>query len=133
MKYLEKEFSSELKEKIKTIEAELSDLIEKLSNEYKLAFAQKGLDFEIALDRTGNDSFIPGYSSSITKGILGEDEHLELYRILIWECHRYFFGMPISKNIPGSKIVGNLMDESIEDLKLELNKYLLEQLGAAVD
>lgn len=69
----------------------------------------------------------------MTIGIFGEGEHLELYRILIWECHRYFLGMPISKNIPGSKIVGNLLDESIEDLKLELNEYLLEQLGAAVD
>ena len=74
MKYLEKEFSSELKEKINTIEAELSHLIKKLSNEYKLAFVQKDLDFDTALDRTGIDPFIPGYSSSMTIGIFGEGE-----------------------------------------------------------
>ena len=32
--------------------------------------------------------------------------------------------MPISAKIPGSKIIGELLDETFEDAKLELNEYI---------
>ena len=48
--------------------------------------------------------------------------------IKIWECDRYFLGLPISKNIPGSKIIGELLDESLVEVKEELKEYIKELL-----
>ena len=53
--------------------------------------------------------------------------------INLWECNRYFLGMPISKKNPGSKIVGELLDESFEDIKLELKEYIEEHLTLTDD
>jgi hypothetical protein len=47
-----------------------------------------------------------------------------LHIIKIWECDRYFLGLPISKNIPGSKIIGELLDESLVEVKAELKEYI---------
>ncbi|MGD7007281.1 hypothetical protein [Metabacillus sp. 84] len=129
MKYAEKEFTLDLKEKIKNNEAALKHLIEKLLNENKSVFKKKGLDFDAGYDRLGNDPFHPGYSSSISIGISDENgEPTDLYNINIWECDRYFMGMPISMKIPGSRIAGELLDESYEDIEVELKGYIEEQL-----
>lgn len=129
MRYVEKDFTLELKEKIKNIEAALKDLIEKLLVENETLFAKKGLHFDAGFDRVGHEPFQPGYNSSISIGISDEsDELTELHIIRIWECDRYFLGMPISRKVPGSKIVGELLDESFEDLKLELKGFIEEQL-----
>jgi hypothetical protein len=130
MKYVENDFTLNLKEKIKNNEAALQDLIEKLLEENKPIFAKKGLDFDAGFDRVGNDPFHPGYRSSISIGIIDESGELtDLHIITIWVCDQYFLGMAISKRILGSKIVGELMDESIEYIKLELKEYIEEQLN----
>src|SRR4051794_17480959 len=127
MKYVEKDFTLDLKEKIKNNEAAFKDLIEKLLNDYKPTFAKKGLNLDAGFDREGNDPFHPGYSSSISIGISDEGGDLtDLHIIKIWECDRYFLGIPISKNIPGSKIIGELLDESLSDIKLDLKEYIEE-------
>lgn len=46
------------------------------------------------------------------------------HRIVIWECQRVFFGVPTKWNIPGSKIVGDLMDQPYEKVALELKGHL---------
>lgn len=134
MKYAEKNFTSDLKEKIQSYEGALKFFIKKLLDENKPVIAKKDLDIDAGFDRVGNNPFHPGYSSSISIGISdksGELTHLHI--IKIWECNRYFLGMPISKDIPGSKIIGDLLDEKIEDIKLELKDYIEELFNLTDD
>ncbi|MTH55345.1 hypothetical protein GKZ89_18280 [Bacillus mangrovi] len=134
MKYKEKEFTSDLKEKIKNTEAALKSLIEKLVNENKPVFKKKGLDLDAEFERLGNDPFHPGYSSSISIGIYDENcELTDLQIIKIWECERHFLGVPVSKKIPGNKIAGDLLDESSEEIKQELKDFIGEQLTITND
>lgn len=134
MKYEAKEFTIELKEKITHYELALKDLIANLITEHKSVFTKKGLKLDAGFDKEGDDPFHPGYSSSISIGISVESSELiDLHIIKIWECSRYFLGMPVSKKIPGSKIAGELVDESFADLKLELKEYIEAQLISIVD
>ena len=68
MKFIERDFSLELKERINNNEAALKELIEKLLEENKSVFAKKGLAFDAGFYRVGNDAFHPRYSSSISIG-----------------------------------------------------------------
>ncbi|WP_404459816.1 hypothetical protein [Sutcliffiella horikoshii] len=130
MKYAEKHFTLELLEKINNNETALTDLMERLLVKNKPFFAKKGLDFHAEFERKGNDPFDPGYHSSISLAICDENDNLlDLNMITIWECDRYFLGLPVSKKIPGSKIAGELLDESPKDIKVELNEYINEQLS----
>ena len=87
------------------------------------------MDFDAAVNKIGNDPFKPGYSSTVSIGITEKgDELIELRIIKIWECERSFLGMPISKNILGSKINGELLDETLEEVKQELKEYIDEVL-----
>ncbi|MEH7383252.1 hypothetical protein V7138_22510 [Bacillus sp. JJ1533] len=134
MKYAEKDFTFDLKERIVINEATLKDLIGKLRDENKPIFAKKGLDFDAGFERMGNDPFLPGYSSSISIGISDESgELIDLHIIKIWECGRYFLGIPVSQKIPGSKIVGELLDDSLENIKSELNEYIEDHLSLTED
>ncbi|MDF2855823.1 MAG: hypothetical protein K0Q87_1674 [Neobacillus sp.] len=127
MKYQQKDFNTELKEIISNTEIALEDHIEKLLRENMSAFAKKNLDFDAGFDKEGNDPFKPGYSSSISIGIADRNgELIDLHIIKIWECERSLLGMPISKNIPGSKVIGELLDESLEEVKKELKEYIRE-------
>ncbi len=129
MKYALKDFNLDLKEKIASNEKALKDLIEKLSIEHEPFFSRKGMKLEAEFDRQGNDPFIPGYSSSISIAISDENGELtDLHIINIWECGRYFLGMPTSKNIPGSKIAGELLDDTFDEIQSELKEYIEEQL-----
>ncbi|MGG3572779.1 hypothetical protein ABES80_09865 [Bacillus gobiensis] len=129
MKYLQSEFTPDLKEKINRTEEQLRAHLEKLVSEYKSVFTNKNLDFEAGIEIEGSDPFQPGYHSSISIGIADEsNELLDIHIINIWECERYFLGLPISRNIPGSKIAGEFLDESFEDILMELNEYIEEQL-----
>ena len=84
---------------------------------------------DVGLDKEGIDPFIPGYSSSVSIGIIDESGELNhLYIIKIWECVRSFLGMPISFNIPGSKIIGELLDEELEEVKIGLKEDLEDLL-----
>ena len=130
MKYAEKNFTLDLLEKINNNEAALTDLMERLLMENKPVFAKKGLEFQAEFERKGNDPFNPGYNSSISIGICDENGNLlDLHMITIWECDRYFLGLPVSRKIPGSKLVGELLDESPKDIKAEWKEYIKEQLS----
>lgn len=129
MKYVEADFTLELKEKIKKTEVSLKELTEKLLEKNKAIFATRGLSLDADFDRKGDNPFEPGYNSSISFGVLDEKgDLLDLHLIRIWECERIFLGMPISKKIPGSKVIGEFLDESINDIRIELKEYLQEQL-----
>ncbi|MED1603627.1 hypothetical protein [Alkalihalophilus marmarensis] len=130
MIFQEKDFTLDLKEKINSIEIALYKLIEILLDEYKPTFAKKGLEFNAEFDRIGRNPFQPGYTSSISIGISDDEkeELTHLHTIKIWECERYFLGVPISKKIPGSKVTGELLDETYEDIELELKAFIVEQL-----
>lgn len=76
-------------------------------------------------DQHNNDPFMPGYCSSVTIGIADENEELiDLLIIKIWECERKIFGIPTSIKIPGSKIMGELLDETFEEIEVELKLYI---------
>lgn len=129
MKYQQKDFDEKLKGKIINLEVVLKDYAEKLLSQNKSVFAKKELDFDAGFDKVGNNPFKPGYSSSISIGIADKnDELIDVHIIKIWECESSLFGMPISKNIPGSKIIGELLDESMEEIKEELKEYIEEVL-----
>lgn len=132
MKYQQKDFTEELKIKIKNIESALKEHIEKLLNENKSVFSKKNLEFDADFNKEGDDPFNPGYSSSVAIGISDKTdkngELIDLHIIKIWECERTLLGMPISKHIRGSKIIGELLDESLEEIKEELKEYIEEVL-----
>ncbi|WP_066060192.1 hypothetical protein [Robertmurraya korlensis] len=132
MKYQQKDFTEELKMKIKNIESTLIEHIEKLLNENKPVFAKKNLQFDADFNKEGDDPFKPGYSSSVAIGVSDKtdknSEPIDLHIIKIWECERILLGMPISKQIPGSKIIGELLDESLEEIKEEFKEYFEEIL-----
>jgi hypothetical protein len=132
MKYQQKDFTEDLKTKIKNTEAELKKHIEKLLTENKSVFAKNNLELDADFDREGDDPFKPRYSSSVAIGVSDKTdkngELFDLHIIKIWECERTLLGMPISKNIPGSKIIGELLDESVEEIEEELKEYIKEYL-----
>ncbi|AXI08820.1 hypothetical protein CUC15_07775 [Oceanobacillus zhaokaii] len=104
--------------------------MEKLLKENKSVFAKKNLDFDAGFNKEGNNPFKPDYSSSVSIGIADKNgELIDLHIIKIWECERSLLGMPISKNIPGSRIIGELLDESLEEVKEELKEYIEEVLN----
>lgn len=129
MKYQERDFNSDLLQKIKNTESVLKLHLEKLVSEYKPLIAKKNLKFDAEFAIDGNAPFKPGYSSSVSIGLADESgELIDLHIIKIWECERTLLGMPITKNIPGSRIIGELLDESLEEIKVELKEYIEELL-----
>ncbi|EMF45514.1 hypothetical protein B481_3399 [Planococcus halocryophilus Or1] len=52
-----------------------------------------------------------------------------MHVITIWNCARIIFGLSVSKNIPGSKIIGDLVDESLKEIKKELKETIEEFLS----
>ncbi len=128
MKYQQKEFSSDLLERIKNTEAALKDYMNCLSIKYKPVFAQKKLGFEARFFKECNDPFTPGYISTTSIGIDENESLINLHTIKIWECNRYILGMPTSKNVPGNKIIGEFLDETLEDVKEELTDYINDLL-----
>lgn len=136
MKYQQKDFTEELKIKIKNTESALKEHIEKLLKENKSVFAKKNLELDADFGKEGDDPFKSGYSSSVAIGVSDNTdkngELIDLHIIKIWECERTLLGMPISKNIPGSKIIGELLDESVEEIKEELKEYIEEFLNEGI-
>ncbi|MBM7618598.1 hypothetical protein JOC95_000440 [Bacillus tianshenii] len=130
MKYTPKQFTPELLDKIKQTEQSLGSLLEEITQPYKNKFHNKGLELDSSFDQEGTDPFGPGYRSSLNIGIseTGGDL-LDLHTIVIWECQRTLLGNPIGKNIPGSRISGEFMDETINEINGELQAYLKEWLN----
>ncbi|MGG3563277.1 hypothetical protein ABES03_16930 [Neobacillus rhizosphaerae] len=133
MKYQQKDFTDDLKIKIKSTESALKGHIGKLLKENKSVFAKKNLAFNANFDQVGDDPFQPGYSSSVAIGVSDKadinGELIDLHIIKIWECERTFLGMPTAKNIPGSKITGELLDETVQEVREELKEYIEEILN----
>ncbi|MBM7602474.1 hypothetical protein JOC75_000444 [Metabacillus crassostreae] len=130
MKYQQRDFNTVLKEKIINNEMVLKDYIEKLLRKHKSAFAKRNLLLDAGFVKEGKNHFKPEYSSSISIGIANDNgEIIDLRIIRIWKCERYILGLPTSFTIPVSKIIGELLDQTIEEIKEELNEYIDELIG----
>lgn len=133
MKYQQKDFTQELKMKIQEMESALQEHSMTLLRENKSIFENRNLEFDAGFDINGSDHFQPGYCSTISIGITNKinltGELLNLHVITIWECQRSLLGLLVSKNIPGSKIIGELVEESLKEIKEELQEYIEEFLS----
>jgi hypothetical protein len=129
VKYHQKDFSAALREEIKNRELELKNLIERLMIQYKPKLAKKNVNIDASFDQEGEDPFKPGYDSAVSLGIADNiGEPIDLHIIKIWNCERSFLGIPTMKNLPGSKITGELLDETLEEITEELNEFISEYL-----
>jgi hypothetical protein len=125
VKYHQNDFSAPLKEEIKNKELELKNLIQKLMIQYKPILAKKNLIIDASFDQEGEDPFKPGYSSAVSLGIADNTgEPIDIHIIKIWNCDRSFIGITTIKNIPGSTVSGELLDETYEEITEELNEYI---------
>jgi hypothetical protein len=128
VKYHQKDFSAALREEIKNRELELKNIIERLMIQYKPKLAQKNVNIDASFDQ-GEDPFKPRYDSAVSLGIADNiGEPIDLHIIKIWNCERSFLGIPTMKNLPGSKITGELLDETLEEITEELNEFISEYL-----
>ncbi|EOW9530202.1 hypothetical protein ACO11K_004018 [Bacillus cytotoxicus] len=129
MNYKEKEFTLDLKEKIVTIEQKLRNVSVLLLQKYTPLFVKENMELFIEFEKSKKDTFEIGYKSSLLLGVTdAQGDMIDFYTIPIWECNRHFFGLPISINLPGSKIIGGLINESEKDIQIELKKHLEESL-----
>jgi len=118
------EFTGTLKGQIIEAERKLGELCERLNFKYREAAAARDLDVKFRMSREGYDTFSPYYCSVVTLSVVRKETIVDARRIVIWECQRLFFGMPTKRNIPGSKTVGDFMDQSYEKAALELEEYI---------
>ena len=133
MKYQQKDFTQELETKIQKMELAIKEHSEILLRENKSIFENRNLEFYADFVIDGSDHFQPGYYSTISIGIADKidptGELINMHIIPIWKCYRSILGFPVSKNIPGSKIIGELVDESLKEIKEELKEYIEEFLS----
>ncbi|PGM93276.1 hypothetical protein [Bacillus cereus] len=129
MKYKERDFTLELKEKIQCMEKEIERISIKLSGEYSYLYIEKNMELSMGLVKDKEHPFEVGYYSSVAIAILDEEkEMIEFHNIPIWKCERIFLGMQIQLSIWGSKKVGELVDESCYEIEEELKGQLEECL-----
>lgn len=57
-----------------------------------------------------------------------DGESDELHIVDIWACRRVFLGLWVSLPLPGSRLTGELLDETDEDIRLDLEEFLQESL-----
>ncbi|MED0988860.1 hypothetical protein [Bacillus nitratireducens] len=127
MKYKERDFTLELKEKIQCMEKEIERISLKLFEEYSYLYIEKNMELSMEFVKDKEHPFEMGYYSSATIAILDEEkEMIGFHDIPIWKCERIFLGMPIQSNILGSKKVGELVDESCYEIEEELKEQLEE-------
>ncbi|MDM5195253.1 hypothetical protein QUG02_20310 [Bacillus hominis] len=132
MKYKEQEFTLELKEKIQSMENEIERISLKLFKDYSHLYIEKNMELFMELIRDKENSFEAGYSSSISIAVLDEEgAMIEFYTVPIWECSNYFLGMPLQMRVFGSKLRGELVDESYCEIEEELKERLEEFLQFA--
>ncbi|WP_123040594.1 hypothetical protein [Cohnella candidum] len=124
MKLEQHELTRTVKGKIMEAERKFGKLCDELLLKYGPIAAEKQLDVEIALHRTGHDSFTPYYRSGITMDVSRKGGKSDTHRVVIWECQREFLGIPTKRNLPGSKVIGEYMDEPYEQVAQELIKRL---------
>ncbi|MFC7373473.1 hypothetical protein ACFQPF_17670 [Fictibacillus iocasae] len=124
MKFKQKEFTAELGRRIAEIENTLEDYVSVFLDRYKPLLLEKGFTLEAKLSKA-EDPFTPGCQSEISVGVMDEEgELIDLHTIRIWECTRHFAGLQISFHLPGSKVTGELLDETPDEVKEELTEYV---------
>lgn len=129
MNYKEKEFTLDLKEEIVNIEQKLRNVSVQLLQKYTPLFVKKDMELFIELEKSKKDTFEIGYKSSILLEVTdAQGDMIDFYTIPIWECNRHFLGLPVSIKFPGSKVIGELIDESEKDIQIELREHLEEFL-----
>ena len=116
------------------MESALKKHSELLLRKNKTIFEIRTLDFDAGFDIiSGSDHFQPGYCSTISIGITDKinltGELLNFHFITIWVCHRSLLGLPVTRYIPGSKIIGEFVDKSLKEIKEELREYIEEFLS----
>ncbi|MFL0472068.1 hypothetical protein ABEP16_02460 [Priestia aryabhattai] len=128
MEYTAKQFTPQLEKHIHKVERSMQELLKSIYEQYKEAFEKKGMEISVDVIREGENPFHPGYHATIQVGILEKDEFLDGLFIPIWHCVRTFWGIRSSKKLPGSKITGELMEETEEEITKEVVAYLDMQL-----
>ncbi|HWO95353.1 MAG TPA: hypothetical protein VNM45_03230 [Bacillus sp. (in: firmicutes)] len=129
MKYKAKELTINLKEKIANMEERLEMVSALLLQRYAPLFIEKNMELFIEFERSKKNPFEAGYESSISIAVTDENgDMIDFYRIPIWECERHFLGLPVLVKIPGSRITGELMDESEKEVEMEIAEHLEELL-----
>jgi len=130
MKYGENEFTLQLRNRISEIEQQLRDVTIKLEQVYTSLFKEQNLDLYIKFEVTNSDLFEPGYESAIIIFVNDDTEGdmFSFYNVIVWKCTRTFLGIRTSKKIFGSKIMGDLVDQPIRDIKFELETHLKDFL-----
>ncbi|WP_240702735.1 hypothetical protein [Priestia megaterium] len=86
------------------------------------------MQLSIDVIREGENPFKSGYHATIQVGILEKGEFLDGLFIPIWHCVRTFLGIRSSRKLPGSKITGELLEETEEEITKEVVGYLEMQL-----
>ncbi|WP_409290381.1 hypothetical protein [Peribacillus sp. SCS-37] len=132
MKYQEPFFSEDLRNSINRKEEGASQLIQELNQYYKPAFSEKGLYFAAELFRKGDDCFVPEYESALVLEISEDDELIDYHSITVWHCQRTWLALPVSRNVPGSRVWGELAGETLEEIREELEDYIEEQLEEVI-
>ncbi|WP_338789642.1 hypothetical protein V8Z81_27220 (plasmid) [Priestia megaterium] len=130
MKYGENEFTLQLRNRISEIEQQLRDVTIKLEQIYTPLFKEQNLDLYIKFEVTNSDLFESGYESAIIIFINDDTEGdmFSFYNVIVWKCNRTFLGIRTSKTIFGSKVIGELADQPIKDIKFELETHLKDFL-----
>ena len=132
MKFKQTAFTKELQVKIKEMEKESEEQVNKLLQNYKDIFANNHLELEAVIHIEGTDCFMPGYNSSIVISISNQNNQrgdvIDMHIIEIWSCERMILGMPVSRNIPGNKISGILLDESTVEIHEDINEFIEDYL-----
>lgn len=132
MKYKERDFTLELKEKIQCMEKEIERISLELYKAYLHLYIEKNMELDMGLVKDKEDPFETGYSSSISIAVLDEEgKMIEFYTVPIWECCNYFLGVPVQIRLWGSKLSGELVDESYCEIEEELKERLEEFLQFA--
>ncbi|WP_318614389.1 hypothetical protein [Priestia megaterium] len=128
MEYTAKQFTPQLEQHIHTVEKSMQELLKSIYAQYKEAFEKKRMEISVEVIREGENPFQPGYHATIQVGILEKDEFLDSLFIPIWHCVRTFWGIRSSRKLPGSKITGELLEETEEEITKEVIRYLEMQL-----
>ncbi|MDX8290488.1 hypothetical protein SLL00_11830 [Metabacillus indicus] len=128
MHYTQEDFTEELLQTISSLEKELLDFSEDFLDKYDPELVRK-YKMEAEFELSGTHPFKPGYRSAVSVLIADEEDSMLIRTISIWSCTAHFLGIPVSAKIIGSKLVGELLDDSAEFVKNELRRFIRENMG----
>lgn len=130
MKYHKIEFTNDLAKRIASRENALNDISQSLLKKYKPIFNKGNMELYIEFEKKMKNPFENGYESSISIGVTDSNgDMIDFYMIPIWNCRMYFFGLPVGKNLIGSKLIGELLDETEDEVKFEIKEHIEEFLA----